>query len=183
MLAGLAFQEAIEASAARMGGGDLVCPAQRVSDFIDGTLSTEPLPRSSYRRGVKSAPLHELYPAPITGALRKALERFERRMPGFCSGDALLHGAETRTSAPVQIVRHRDRCEADGELFGLYPAGEGAGYAGGIMSAAVDGMRVARAVVAQCATGALAGKYGGGQAAAPDERESTFASDTSADHL
>ena len=66
-----------------MGGGDLVCPAQRVSDFIDGTLSTEPLPRSSYRRGVKSAPLHELYPAPITGALRKELERFERRMPGF----------------------------------------------------------------------------------------------------
>lgn len=78
--------------------------------------------------------------------------RFERRMPGFCASEALLHGAETRTSAPVQLVRERSTCEAVG-LGGLYPAGEGAGYAGGIMSAAVDGIRVARAVLEHAAAG------------------------------
>ena len=108
-LAGLRFQEEMEARAAEMGGGDLECPVQRVPDFLEGKLSTEPLPRSSYRLGVRPAPLHELYPPAVTEALREALRRWGRTMPGFASEDALLHGVETRTSAPVQrAARGRD---------------------------------------------------------------------------
>lgn len=145
-LAGLRFQEAMEARAAVMGGEGLICPVQRVSDFLEGRMSQEPLPASSYRRGIKSAPLHELYPPPITEALRTALRRWGRTMEGFDGDEALLHGVETRTSAPVQIKRLADSCEAVG-LEGLFPAGEGAGYAGGIVSAAVDGLRVAKALL------------------------------------
>lgn len=145
-LAGLRFQEAMEARAAGMGGEGLICPVQRVSDFVEGRLSEDPLPESSYRRGVKSAPLHELYPPAITEALRVALKRWGRTMQGFDGDQALLHGVETRTSAPVQIVRDDESCEARG-LEGLFPAGEGAGYAGGIVSAAVDGLRVAKALL------------------------------------
>lgn len=145
-LAGLRFQEAMEARAALMGGEGLICPVQRVSDFIEGRLSQEPLPSSSYRRGVKSAPLHELYPPPVTMALRTALRRWGQTMQGFDGDEALLHGVETRTSAPVQIKRTAETCEAVG-LVGLFPAGEGAGYAGGIVSAAVDGLRVAKALL------------------------------------
>lgn len=146
-LAGLAFQEDMEARAAAMGGGGLTCPVQRVTDYLAGVPSEGELPSSSYRLGVTAAPLHELYPPPITQALRDGLRKFARSMPGFDCDQALLHGVETRTSAPVQVVRDRDTCEAIG-LEGLYPAGEGAGYAGGIVSAAVDGIRVAEALVA-----------------------------------
>ena len=145
-LAGLRFQEAMEARAAAMGGEGLICPVQRVSDFLEERVSTEPLPASSYRRGVCSAPLHLLYPPDVTAALRVALRRWGRTMAGFDGENALLHGVETRTSAPVQITRHRTSCEAVG-LSGLFPAGEGAGYAGGIVSAAVDGLRVAEALL------------------------------------
>ena len=145
-LAGLRFQEAMEAKAAAMGGPGLICPVQRVSDFLEGRLSAEPLPSSSYRRGVKSAPLHELYPPAVTEALRVALRRWGRTMAGFDGDEALLHGVETRTSAPVQIARDDATCECAG-LRGLYPAGEGAGHAGGIVSAAVDGLRVAEALL------------------------------------
>ena len=147
-LAGLAFQEAMEARAAAMGGGDLKCPVQRVSDYMAGVVSPEEeLPPSSYRLGVTSAPLHELYPPPITEALRAGLRRFAASMPGFDGDAALLHGVETRTSAPVRIDRNGTTCEAAG-LHGLFPAGEGAGFAGGIVSAAVDGLRVAEAMLA-----------------------------------
>jgi len=145
-LAGLCFQEAMEERAALMGGGELRCPVQRVSDFLEGVPSVEPLPESSYRLGVTNAPLHALYPPPITAALQEGLRSFARSMPGFDSHEALLHGVETRTSAPVQIERDRETCEAT-SLRGLYPTGEGAGYAGGIVSAAVDGVRVAEAVL------------------------------------
>ncbi|KAL1522844.1 hypothetical protein AB1Y20_017812 [Prymnesium parvum] len=145
-LAGLAFQEAMEERAAAMGGGKVVCPVQRVSDFLEGRLSEGVLPESSYRIGVVSAPLHELYPEPLTHALREGLRKFAASMPGFDSEEALLHGVETRTSSPVQVARDNVTLEAT-TLRGLYPAGEGAGYAGGIVSAAVDGVRVARAVV------------------------------------
>ena len=100
--------------------------------------------------GVRAAPLHELYPPQVTSALRDGLRRFASTLPGFDSDEALLHGVETRTSAPVQIARHADSCEADG-LRGLYPAGEGAGHAGGIVSAAVDGIRIANAILARAA--------------------------------
>eukprot|EP00873_Tetraselmis_striata_P000080 jgi/Tetstr1/420344/TSEL_011464.t1 len=145
-LAGVHLQETIEQRAAVMGGGNLVAPVQRARDFLTGELSSEPLPSSSYRLGVKSAPCHLLFPPPITAALREALNRFEARMPGFLHEEALLHGVETRTSAPVCIRRTEAMCSVNTE--GLWPAGEGAGYAGGIVSAAVDGMRVGQALAA-----------------------------------
>mmetsp|Transcript_4500 Transcript_4500/g.8185 ORF Transcript_4500/g.8185 Transcript_4500/m.8185 type:complete len:687 (-) Transcript_4500:22-2082(-) len=145
-LAGLEFQESMEARAAEMGGGGLCCPVQRVSDFLSGRPSDGELPSSSYRLGIRWAPLHELYPPSITEALREGLRKFIDSMPGFDSEDALLHGVETRTSAPVQITRDSVTCEAI-NLEGLFPAGEGAGYAGGIVSAAVDGIRVADALL------------------------------------
>ena len=125
-LAGMWFQEEMERRAALMGGPGLLCPVQRVSDFLRGEISSAPLPPSSYRRGVVSAPLHELYPASITAAIRVALRRWGRSMEGFDGDEALLHGVETRTSSPVQITRHAPSCECVG-LPGLYPAGEGAG--------------------------------------------------------
>lgn len=106
--------------------------------------------RSCRRLGVRSAPLHDLYPDHLTAAFRSALLRFERRMPGFASSqDALLHGAETRTSAPVRV--ERSAALESTSTMGLYPCGEGAGYAGGIVSAAVDGLRVGQAIVADLA--------------------------------
>eukprot|EP00897_Mesotaenium_endlicherianum_P007845 jgi/Mesen1/7089/ME000369S06416 len=147
-LAGVAFQRAVEREAALMGGGRFVAPVQRVTDFLEGQLSLEPLPSSSYRLGVKSARLDELYPSHVTQALRQALVRFDRQLPGFVCDSGLLHGAETRTSSPVRIERDRGTFESVSTV-GLYPIGEGAGYAGGIVSAAVDGMRAGLAIVQQ----------------------------------
>jgi uncharacterized FAD-dependent dehydrogenase len=127
-----------------------VAPVQRVVDFMAGAPSTGPLPSSSYRLGVQAALLHDLYPPHMTAAFREALLRFERQMPGFLGDQALLHAAETRTSAPVRVERDDDSLQS-ADLPGLYPCGEGAGYAGGIMSAAVDGLRVGRAIVAELA--------------------------------
>jgi uncharacterized FAD-dependent dehydrogenase len=148
---GVLFQEAMERRAAQFGGGNLVAPVQRVTDFIEGKAILEgSQPSSSYRMGVKAAACHEIYPPFITEALRKALRHFDKEMPGFVSEEALLHGVETRTSAPVQITRSADSLECV-SLRGLFPAGEGAGYAGGIVSAAVDGMAVGTKVVAAIA--------------------------------
>ncbi|CAN8229902.1 unnamed protein product [Cochlearia groenlandica] len=138
-LAGIEFQREFERRAAIMGGGDFTVPVQRVTDFLQNKLSETPLPSSSYRLGVKSANLHELFPAHITDSLRKSLSMFEKELPGFISEEALLHGVETRTSSPVRIPRSNETYEST-SLKGLYPVGEGAGYAGGIVSAAVDGM-------------------------------------------
>ena len=132
--------------AARRGGGSFVAPVQRAMDFMAGTPSHGQLPTSSYRLGVKAAPLHDLYPPHITAAFRQALLRFDRQMPGFLGQEALLHAAETRTSAPVRV--ERDASLQSPSHRGLYPCGEGAGHAGGIMSAAVDGWRVGRAIAA-----------------------------------
>ncbi|CAI9098762.1 OLC1v1035461C1 [Oldenlandia corymbosa var. corymbosa] len=138
-LAGVDFQREFERRAALMGGGKFVVPVQTVTDFLEGTLSVRSLPSSSYRLGVKAANLHELFPPNITQALQHSLLTFEKELPGFVSNIALLHGVETRTSSPVQITRSGDTYEST-SLKGLYPIGEGAGYAGGIVSAAVDGM-------------------------------------------
>ncbi|KAJ0262973.1 Uncharacterized protein HA466_0034190 [Hirschfeldia incana] len=138
-LAGIEFQREFERRAAIMGGGDFTVPVQRVTDFLESKLSESPLPSSSYRLGVKSANLHELFPAHITDSLRQSLSMFEKELPGFISEEALLHGVETRTSSPVRIPRSNETYEST-SLQGLYPVGEGAGYAGGIVSAAVDGM-------------------------------------------
>jgi uncharacterized FAD-dependent dehydrogenase len=148
-LAGMALQREIELEAAKRGGGQFVAPVQRVIDFLNNKISTtESLPSSSYRLGIKSSALHELYSESMTEAIKKALLRFEEQMPGFASSPlALLHAAETRTSAPVRIDRGADTQSLN--LRGLHPSGEGAGYAGGIVSSAVDGLHVGRQIVAE----------------------------------
>jgi uncharacterized FAD-dependent dehydrogenase len=148
-LAGVALQREIEREAARRGGGGLAAPVQRALDFVAGEASAGALPASSYRRGVRAARLDDLYAPPLTSALKAALHRFERRLPGFLSSpDALLHAAETRTSAPVRVERDAVTLESP-TIEGLYPCGEGAGAAGGIVSAACDGLRVGRALAAE----------------------------------
>ncbi|KAL2641923.1 hypothetical protein R1flu_009510 [Riccia fluitans] len=144
-LAGVAFQKAIEQEAARRGGGNFVVPVQTVTDFLDDRLTEGALPTSSYRLGVRAASLHDLLPSDLTISLKNALLNFERQLPGFIDKRALLHGVETRTSAPVRIERDEESFESV-SLPGLYPIGEGAGYAGGIVSAAVDGMLVGLAL-------------------------------------
>ncbi|KAF6990180.1 hypothetical protein CFC21_007413 [Triticum aestivum] len=138
-LAGVEFQREYERRAAMMGGGNFVVPAQCVTDFISNKLSVTTLPPSSYRLGVRPSKLHELFPPYLTEALQQSIMMIDKEMPGFISSEALLHGVETRTSSPLQISRHKETYEST-SLQGLYPIGEGAGYAGGIVSAAVDGM-------------------------------------------
>jgi uncharacterized FAD-dependent dehydrogenase len=144
-LAGLAFQRAVEAAAFRVGGGAFRAPAQRLGDFLARRSSTT-MPATSYRPGVVGAALEEVFPAFVVETLREGLAGLVRRVPGFFHADAILVAAETRTSAPVRIPRDPLTCESPG-LAGFYPAGEGAGYAGGIVSAALDGARVAAAIL------------------------------------
>jgi len=146
VLAGIAFQRDMEQRAARLGGGNFTVPVQRLTDFLAGRAS-ETAPSSSYRLGIKPAACHEIYPEPMTIALRDALTNyFNKQLPGFISEEALLHAVETRTSSPVRISRDSKTLQAVG-TNGLYPSGEGAGFAGGIVSAAVDGISVAEAVL------------------------------------
>ncbi|KAH8050632.1 5-formyltetrahydrofolate cyclo-ligase [Aureococcus anophagefferens] len=132
----LEFQRSLERAAAALGGGDFVCPVQRLPDFVDGRTpkaGSQP-PASSYRLGVKEAPCHDLLPPALVETIAAAAtDAFERSMPGFVCGDAILHGVETRTSAPLRVPRDDDSKEST-SLPGLYPCGEGAGYAGGIVS-------------------------------------------------
>jgi len=146
-LCGVAFQRHIERKAAIMGGGNLVVPVQTAEDFLNERVSkVEHLPTSSYRLGVKPAPLHELYPPVVTAAIRESLIRFHKQLPGFAGPEALIHAPEARTSSPVRIDRDPETlCSVS--MPGLYPAGEGAGYAGGIVSAAVDGLAAANAIL------------------------------------
>ncbi len=143
ILAGLVFQKQLEQSAKIAGGGGQVAPAQRATDFVAGKISSS-LPDTSYFPGLTSAPLHELLPAWITSRMRDGFRLFGRQMHGYISETALLIGFETRTSSPVRIPR-RDETLEHPEIAGLFPCGEGAGYAGGIVSAAMDGLRVADA--------------------------------------
>jgi uncharacterized FAD-dependent dehydrogenase len=142
-LAGLEWQRKWEREAFRLGGGGYRAPAQRLAAFLAGRPG-EPPGRTSYRPGVAAADLSRLYPARVHEALRAGLRAFERRMRGFVTEDALLLGVETRTSSPCRLVRGEDLQSP--ALRGVYPAGEGAGYAGGIVSSAVDGLRVAEAI-------------------------------------
>jgi len=147
-LRGIAYQRAIEQAAARAGGGRLRAPAQRAVDFVRGRMSST-LPTTSYQPGLASADVNALLSVPdlpIAARLRDALRHFDRQMHGYLSEDAVLIGVESRTSSPVRVVRDPQSLESVA-LKGLYPCGEGAGYAGGIVSAAIDGMRVARAIV------------------------------------
>ncbi|RDX94412.1 hypothetical protein CR513_23198, partial [Mucuna pruriens] len=144
-LAGVKFQREFEQRAAMMGGGNFIVPVQTVPDFLENKLSVTSVPPSSYRLGVKAANLHQLFPIHITEALKHSLVTFDKELPGFICNEALLHGVETRTSSPIQIPRNIDSYEST-SVKGLYPVGEGAGYAGGIISAAVDGMHAGFAV-------------------------------------
>lgn len=145
-LAGVAFQREMERRAAVMGGGNLTVPVQRLTDFIEGRASIS-APSSSYRLGVKPAACHEIYPAALTASLKHAIvEHFDKQMPGYVCEEGLLHAVETRTSSPVRIARDEHDLNAIG-INNLFPAGEGAGFAGGIVSAAVDGVAVADAVL------------------------------------
>jgi uncharacterized FAD-dependent dehydrogenase len=146
-LAGIAFQRRIEQAAFAAGGGRFRAPAQRLVDFLARRASTS-LPRSSYHPGTVSHPLDDIFPAFIVGSLREGLSDIGRRLRGFLHPDAVLVAAETRTSAPVRIVRDPKTLESP-SLAGLYPVGEGAGYAGGIVSAAIDGARAAAAILAR----------------------------------
>ena len=144
-LAGVRFQRQWERAAFLAGGGDYRAPAQRVGDFLEKRPSAgagEVAP--SYRPGVTWTALDKCLPEFVTGSMREALPLLDRRLKGFAHPDAVLTGVETRSSSPVRI-RRDETCQSN--LRGLYPCGEGAGYAGGIMSAAVDGMRCAEAVI------------------------------------
>ena len=160
-LAGVALQRAFEQRAYAAGGGGFVAPAQSLGDFVAGTVSTE-LPPSSYPRGLCSVDLDDVL-GPLAPVLRAALARIERRMPGFVSNEAVAVALESRTSSPVRMERDRETCQATG-LAGVYPCAEGAGHAGGIMSAALDGIRVARAIASRLGTSVGATTTGCGQA-------------------
>ncbi|MBX3604445.1 MAG: NAD(P)/FAD-dependent oxidoreductase [Piscinibacter sp.] len=144
-LDGIAFQRALESHAFELGGGNYDAPGQRLADFLRGRPSQAfERVQPSYQPGVRPTDLATALPAYAIEAIREALPAFERGIPGFALPDAVLTGVETRTSSPLRITRGRDLQSLN--VKGLYPAGEGAGYAGGIMSAAVDGIEVAEAV-------------------------------------
>lgn len=145
-LAGVAFQRAIEQAAFRVGGGAFRAPAQRLDDFLGGR-SGGALGESSYRPGLTPAALEQFFPGYVVEALRAGLRQVGTRMRRFLHPEALLIGAETRTSAPVRLIRDPVSLQSPG-LSGLFPAGEGAGYAGGIVSAALDGVRIAERILA-----------------------------------
>lgn len=151
-LAGVAFQSMLEREAAAMGGGNMVAPVQIVPDFIDNRVSGSILPSSSYRLGVTEASLHKLFPQYLTDMFKTALVNFNKQIPGFIDRRALLHAVETRTSSPLRIERDKESFESV-SMQGLYPVGEGAGYAGGIVSAALDGMHAGLALVKQLGLG------------------------------
>jgi len=145
VLAGVEFQRRWESAAYVAGGGNYQAPGQLVGDFIAGQASKnygEVLP--SYKPGMHLTDLAPTLPDYAIEAIREALPAFGKTIPGFDRADALLTGVETRTSSPIRITRGRDLCSLN--TAGLYPAGEGAGYAGGILSAGVDGIKVAEAV-------------------------------------
>ena len=144
-LAGIALQRHWEKKAFEAGGGTYAAPAQRVGDFLSGRASTglgDVMP--SYKPGVVPTDLAQCLPDFAVVAIREALQAFDKRIPGFSMADAVMTGVETRTSSPIRIPRGEDYQSVN--TRGLYPAGEGAGFAGGILSAGVDGIRVAEAL-------------------------------------
>ncbi len=146
----MAFQEQLEQLAWQQGGRRQTAPAQRMADFVNGRLSYD-LPASSYAPGLVSSPLHIWMPRFITERLQEGFRAFGRKSHGFLTNEATVIGVETRTSSPVRIIRDNETLHHV-RLLGLYPCGEGAGYAGGIVSAAIDGERCAEAAAAYIAT-------------------------------
>ncbi|HOT43262.1 MAG TPA: hypothetical protein PLM53_01010 [Spirochaetota bacterium] len=145
-LGGISLQRAAEADAYAGGGGSFTAPAQRVTSFLSGMIDAE-LPPVSYRPGVVPADLARHLPAWLADELKTGLAQFDRKMKGFVSNSGVLVGVETRTSSPVRITRNSNFQSV--AVRGLYPVGEGAGYAGGIVSSAVDGIRCADAILGE----------------------------------
>jgi uncharacterized FAD-dependent dehydrogenase len=144
-LAALEFQKQIEQKAWALGGKSQKVPAQKLVDFTKGIRSSE-IPKTSYQPGTTSAVLSELFPAFLHNTLQEGFRQFGKSMRGYLTNEAIVHAPESRTSSPVRIPRERESLEHP-QIKGLYPCGEGAGYAGGIISAAIDGEKCAE----QCA--------------------------------
>ena len=145
VFAALAYQQAIEQKACAMAGGAQVAPAQKLLDFVQGKLSASLLP-TSYQPGLKSVLMDEVLPAPIAHRLREGFKMFGQKMRGYLSNDAQIIGIESRTSSPIRVPRDKETLEHINTKR-LYPCGEGAGYAGGIVSAAMDGERCAEQLI------------------------------------
>ncbi|RYD56527.1 MAG: FAD-binding protein [Sphingobacteriales bacterium] len=145
-LAGMYFQQMVEQRAFEIGGGKLVAPAQRMADFADNKLSST-LPDCSYLPGIHSAAIKDVLPIEVDEALRKAVVDFGKKMKGYFTNEAVLVATESRTSSPVRIPRDKETLEHP-QIKGLFPCAEGAGYAGGIVSAAIDGERCAEKAAA-----------------------------------
>lgn len=139
----LNYQHDIEKAAYKAGGGKLVAPAQRMVDFCEGRVSAN-LPVNSYLPGTASTDLTNVLPTRISQRLKKALPAFGRKMRGYYTNEAILVGVESRTSSPVKVPRDKETLQHP-QISGLFPCGEGAGYAGGIISAAIDGINCASA--------------------------------------
>ncbi len=147
-LAGIDFQEKLEKAAYELGGGGYIAPAQTLADFLKGKdpdASCTPVD-PTYRPGVRYADLTKCLPAFVTDAMREALPRMASKLKGFDMDTAVMTGVETRSSSPVRIPRDRETMKSI-NAQGIYPGGEGAGYAGGIMSAAVDGIKIAEKII------------------------------------
>ncbi|SFG67918.1 NAD(P)/FAD-dependent oxidoreductase [Pedobacter insulae] len=143
----LNFQREIEQLAFEAGGGNLVAPAQRMIDFVENRLSID-LPKNSYLPGTKSVMLANILPEFVSESLKAALPLFGKKMKGYYTNEAILVGVESRTSSPVRIPRDKETFQHP-QITGLYPCAEGAGYAGGIVSAAIDGINCANAILNQ----------------------------------
>jgi hypothetical protein len=141
------FQQEVEKLAWEMGGGNLKAPAQRLSDFCENKVSSS-LPANSYLPGLQSADLKDVLPNFIHDTLKGGLKTFGKKMKGYYTNEAVVVATESRTSSPVRIPRDADTLHHP-QLNNLYPCGEGAGYAGGIVSAAMDGERVAEFIINQ----------------------------------
>jgi len=145
-LAGLEFQRHWEKKAYELGGGKFYAPAQTIPDYLAGTLKKKP-GGTTYRPGLAHADLNRLFPEALTQSLKAALKGFEKKMRGFTSEAGLLIGVESRTSAPLRVTRNEKLQSVS--MKGLYPGGEGCGYAGGIVSSGIDGLRIAEQICAE----------------------------------
>ncbi len=144
VFAGLAFQKSVEQKIFNFGDGSQKAPAQRLDDFVSKKISKN-LPKTSYIPGIYAAPMHDLLPDFVYEHLQKGVQEFGRKMKGYYTNEAVVVGVESRTSSPIRIPRNKVTYMHE-DVEGLFPCGEGAGYAGGIISAALDGQNVAKAV-------------------------------------
>ncbi len=144
-LATMEFQTLVEQKAWKLGGGTQAAPAQRMMDFVNGHVSTS-LAETSYQPGLTSVDMTQVLPSFISDRLRQGFRSFGKRMRGYLTNEAQIVGVESRTSSPVRIPRNKQTCEHV-EVKGLFPCGEGAGYAGGIVSAAMDGERCMEGII------------------------------------